>query len=106
MTISCTVEGLSSSGPSESSEQRVSFRPSGAAGTSLQDGVLGGPPGELRAAPNAGLVADAGEVCRHRASGDVQLPADLVVGHSLGHEAQDLELALAELSPGAGGRGA
>src|SRR3954470_24708276 len=60
------------------------------------DGVLDCPAGELRAAAQAGLLADAREVVLHRARRDVELLADLVVGEAVGHEAQDLELARGE----------
>src|SRR3954447_11754330 len=56
------------------------------------DGVLDGPAGELGAAAQAGLLADAREVVLDRARRDVQLLADLVVGQAVGDEPQDLEL--------------
>src|SRR3954453_18358598 len=57
------------------------------------DGVLDGPAGELGAAAQARLLADARQVVLHRARRDVQLLADLVVRQPVGDEAQDLELA-------------
>src|SRR6059058_4697248 len=105
MTISCTIEGLSRSGPSESSDRGVTLRPSGAAGNDpLDDRVLRGPAGQLRPAADARLVAHTRQVRLHRAGRDVQLSADLVVGHAVGHEAQDLELALSELGARSGRR--
>src|SRR4051812_1724137 len=56
------------------------------------DGALDGPAGELGAAAQAGLLADAREVVLDRARRDVQLLADLVVGQAVGDEPQDLEL--------------
>jgi hypothetical protein len=55
--------------------------------------VLDRPAGELGAAAQAGLLADAREVVLDRARRDVELLADLVVGEPVGDEAQDLELA-------------
>src|SRR4051794_9931857 len=56
------------------------------------DGVLDGPAGELSAPAQAGLLADARQVVLDRARRDVQLLADLVVGETVGDQAQDLEL--------------
>src|SRR3954454_11550013 len=73
------------------------FRPSALASsglrTTLADCVLDSPARELRAAAEAGLLADAREVVLHRARRDEQLLADLVVGQPVGDEAEDLELA-------------
>src|SRR3954451_11179390 len=73
------------------------FRPSALASsglrTTLADCVLDSPARELRAAAQAGLLADPRQVVLHRARRDEQLLADLVVGLALDHEPQDVELA-------------
>src|ERR671921_273747 len=57
------------------------------------DGVLDRPAGKLGAPAQAGLLTDSRQVVLNRARRDVQLPADLVIGESVGDEAQGLEFA-------------
>src|SRR3954454_25168922 len=63
------------------------------------DRVLDRPAGELGASAQPGLLAGAREVVLHRARRDVQLPAELVVGQAVGHQAQDLQLARGQQRP-------